>query len=174
MKNPDATLKEGVASPAVYEFAGLRLDPGRRVLERAGCAVPLYPRAFDALKLLAERSNQLLPKDELLAQLWPGLVVEENSLARVISDLRKALGDSADCIVTVARRGYRLDADVRNVLRAAAPAAAGCKALAVLPFAAVGGTEDDKRLSFGMADALITRLSRIKEIAVRPTTSITR
>lgn len=174
MKNPDATLKEGVTSPAVYEFAGLRLDPGRRVLERAGCAVPLYPRAFDALKLLAERSNQLLPKDELLAQLWPGLVVEENSLARVISDLRKALGDSADCIVTVARRGYRLDADVRNVLRAAAPAAAGCKALAVLPFAAVGGTEDDKRLSFGMADALITRLSRIKEIAVRPTTSITR
>ena len=174
MKNPDATLKEGVASAAVYEFAGLRLDPGRRVLERAGCAVPLYPRAFDALKLLAERSNQLLPKDELLAQLWPGLVVEENSLARVISDLRKALGESADCIVTVARRGYRLDADVRNVLRAAAPATAGCKALAVLPFSAVGGTEDDKRLSFGMADALITRLSRIKEIAVRPTTSITR
>jgi TolB-like protein/Flp pilus assembly protein TadD len=174
MKNPDATLKEGGASPAVYEFAGLRLDAGRRVLERAGCAVPLYPRAFDALKLLAERSNELLPKDELLAQLWPGLVVEENSLARVISDLRKALGESADCIVTVARRGYRLDADVRNVLRVAASVAAGCRTLAVLPFSAVGGTEDDKRLSFGMADALITRLSRIREIVVRPTTSITR
>lgn len=174
MKNPDATLKERAASPAVYEFAGLRLDAGRRVLERAGRPVPLYPRAFDALQLLAERNNQLLPKDELLAQLWPGLVVEENSLARVISDLRKALGESADCIVTVARRGYRLDADVQTVLRAASPVAARCKALAVLPFSAIGGTEDDKRLSFGMADALITRLSRIKEIAVRPTTSITR
>jgi len=45
--------------------------------------------------------------------------------------------------------------------------------LAAVDLAAVGGTEDDKRLSFGMADALITRLSRIKEIAVRPTTSIT-
>ena len=174
MKNPDATLKEDAASPAVYEFAGLRLDPARRVLERSGRPVPMYPRAFDALVLLAERHNQLLPKDELLAQLWPGLVVEENSLARVISDLRKALGDCADCVVTVARRGYRLDADVRTVQRAAAPVAAACKALAVLPFSAVGGTEDDKRLSFGMADALITRLSRIKEIAVRPTTSITR
>jgi TolB-like protein/Tfp pilus assembly protein PilF len=174
MKNPDATLKAGAPSPTVYEFAGLRLDSGRRLLERAGRAVPLYPRAFDALRLLAERNNQLLLKDELLAQLWPGLVVEENSLARVMSDLRKALGESAHCIVTVARRGYRLDADVRTVLRAATPANAGCKALAVLPFSAVGGTEDDKRLSFGMADALITRLSRIKEIAVRPTTSITR
>lgn len=174
MKNPDGTLKEAEAVRAVYEFAGLRLDTGRAVLERAGRPVSLYPRAFDALKLLAERSNQLLPKDELLAQLWPGLVVEENSLARVMSDLRKALGESANCIVTVARRGYRLDADVRTLSRATAPATTGCKALAVLPFSAVGGTEDDKRLSFGMADALITRLSRIKEIAVRPTTSITR
>jgi TolB-like protein/Tfp pilus assembly protein PilF len=174
MKNPEATLKEAEAARAVYEFAGLRLDSGRRVLERANHPVPLYPRAFDALKLLAERNNQLLPKDELLAQLWPGLVVEENSLARVISDLRKALGESASCIVTVARRGYRLDADVRTLPPATSSAATACKALAVLPFSAVGGTEDDKRLSFGMADALITRLSRIKEIAVRPTTSITR
>ena len=71
MKNPEATLKEAEAARAVYEFAGLRLDSGRRVLERAGHPVPLYPRAFDALKLLAERNNQLLPKDELFAQLWP-------------------------------------------------------------------------------------------------------
>jgi TolB-like protein/Flp pilus assembly protein TadD len=174
MKNSDATVKAVESGHAVYEFAGLRLDAGRRVLERAGRAIAIYPRAFDALRLLAERNNQLLPKDELLAVLWPGLVVEENSLARVISDLRKALGESADCIVTVARRGYRLNADVRTVPRPAAPLAAGRKALAVLPFSALGGSEDDKRLSFGMADALITRLSRIKEIAVRPTTSITR
>jgi TolB-like protein/Tfp pilus assembly protein PilF len=174
MKNPDATLKDGEASRAVYEFVGLRLDVGRRVLERAGRPVPIYPRAFDALRLLAERNNQLLPKDELLALLWPGLVVEENSLARVISDLRKALGDSADCIVTVARRGYRLDAAVRTLPGAGAAVAPHGKALAVLPFSAVDATEDDRRLSFGMADALITRLSRIKEIAVRPTTSIAR
>ncbi len=167
-------MKAAEPARAVYEFAGFRLDCGRRVLERDGHAVSLYPRAFDALQLLAERNNQLLHKDELLAQLWPGLVVEENSLARVVSDLRKALGESANCIVTVARRGYRLDAEVRALSTATASAAAACKALAVLPFSAVGGTEDDKRLSFGMADALITRLSRIKEIAVRPTTSITR
>jgi TolB-like protein/Tfp pilus assembly protein PilF len=174
MKNPDGTLKAPEAVRAVYEFAGFRLDCRRRVLERGGQPIALYHRAFDALQLLAERNRQLLPKDELLAQLWPGLVVEENSLARVISDLRKALGDSADCIVTVARRGYRLDADVRTSGRDRASAAVSSRALAVLPFSAVGGTEDDKRLSFGMADALITRLSRIKEIAVRPTTSITR
>ena len=41
MKNPEATLKEAEAARAVYEFAGLRLDSGRRVLERAQ-AIP-YP-----------------------------------------------------------------------------------------------------------------------------------
>jgi TolB-like protein/Flp pilus assembly protein TadD len=174
MKNPEGTLKQSDPGRTVYEFAGLRLDPGRRTLERAGHPIPLYARAFDALILLVERSNQLLSKDELFARLWPGLVVEENSLARVMSDLRKALGDSAECIVTLARRGYRLDADVRTVMSATGRSAAVAKALAVLPFSAVGGTEDDKRLAFGMADALIMRLSRIKEIAVRPTTSITR
>ena len=47
MKNPDAIVKDGEAGPAVYEFAGVRLDTGRRVLERAGRSVPIYPRAFD-------------------------------------------------------------------------------------------------------------------------------
>src|SRR5882757_10144897 len=118
MKNPDETVKAAVAMhPVVYEFAGCRLDIARRVLERDGECVVLYPRAFDALALLVQHRDSLLTKELLLQRLWPGKIVEENSLARVISDLRKALGDASTCIVTVARRGYRFEADVRAARR---------------------------------------------------------
>jgi hypothetical protein len=101
----------------------------------------------------------------------PAAVVEENSLARVISDLRKALGDASTSIVTVARRGYRFEADVRTVRRPEGERVPSPKILAVLPFAAVSG-DKDKLLSFGLADALIARLSRIEDILVRHTSSV--
>jgi len=175
MKNPDETMKAGMTThPVVYEFAGFRLDLARRVLERDGECVALYPRAFDALTLLVQHRDSLLTKELLLERLWPGTMVEENSLARVISDLRKALGDASKCIVTAARRGYRFEADVRAAHRQRdGEQVAGRKALAVLPFVAVGG-DADKLLSFGLADALITRLSRNDEIVVRPTSSVLR
>ena len=80
----------------------------------------LFPRCFDALLLLVERRGELLDKDFLLHALWPDVVVEENSLAKVISDIRRALGETRDggCIETVPRRGYRFIAKV-GVLRSA-------------------------------------------------------
>jgi serine/threonine-protein kinase len=177
MKNPEETLKsERTHSSAYqYEFANLRLDLARRSLERNGQELTLYPKAFDALALLIEHRNELLSKETLMQHLWPNLVVEENSLARVISDLRKALGDAASCVITVARRGYRFDAEVSAVQRPhEGSAAIRRRVLAVLPFASFNGNEADKLLAFGMADALITRLSHLKQIAVRPTTSVAR
>ncbi|MBI1188632.1 MAG: tetratricopeptide repeat protein [Alphaproteobacteria bacterium] len=109
MKSPEEVLK----SPgAVVAFAGLRLDPARRVLQRGDDIVHLYPRSFDALVLLIERRGEVVSKDTLMDQLWPGVIVEENSLARLISDLRKAIGDAGRCIVTVPKRGYRFDGAV--------------------------------------------------------------
>jgi DNA-binding winged helix-turn-helix (wHTH) protein len=168
MKNSDETVKAAVTThPVVYEFAGFRLDLARRVLERDGVAVVLYPRAFDALAMLVQHRGSLLTKELLLQRLWPGTVVEDNSLARVISDLRKALGDASRCIVTAARRGYRFEADVRlSQPQRADEQVPARKALAILPFVTVGG-DTDKLLSFGLSDALVTRLSRIDEIAVR-------
>ncbi len=99
----------------IYEFAGRRLDPARRQLVYAGKPVAIFPRCFDALLLLVERRGQLLDKDYLLATLWPDVVVDENSLAKVISEVRRALGEAprdSRCIETVPRRGYRFVADV--------------------------------------------------------------
>ena len=57
-------------------------------------------RAIDA-----ERRDRVVGKDELLALVWPGLVVEENNLQVQISGLRRVLG--AGAIATVAGVGYR-------------------------------------------------------------------
>src|SRR3954462_2283813 len=108
----------------IYEFAGRRVDGSRRQLLHGGKPVPMFPRCFDALLLLVERRGELLEKDFLLQALWPDVVVDENSLAKVISEVRRALGDvprDSGCIETVPRRGYRFVAEV-TVQRAATPA----------------------------------------------------
>ncbi len=65
----------------------------------------LGARAFDLLLVLLEHRERVLGKDELLALVWPGVVVEENNLTVQISALRKLFG--ADAIATVTGRGYR-------------------------------------------------------------------
>lgn len=76
----------------------------RKVLHR-GQPVPLRARAFGLLLVLIERRDRVVGKDELLARVWPGVVVEENNLSVQVSNLRKLLG--AGAISTVPGRGYR-------------------------------------------------------------------
>lgn len=102
----------------LYEFGPFCADELKRVLLRDGDAVPLTPKAFETLILLIHNREKVMEKDELMAELWPDTVVEENTLARNISMLRKALGETHDernYIVTIPGRGYCFVADVRNV-----------------------------------------------------------
>src|SRR5688572_27695538 len=165
----------------VYEFAHRRVDPARRELLHDGRPVTIYPRCFDALLLLIEKRGTLLEKDFLMQALWPDVVVDENSLAKVISEVRRALGEGprdSGCIVTIPRRGYRFVADVEVHRRTESPPAAGgspgfeIRSLAVLPFTLPAA--GDETLSIGLADALITRLGQLRRTVVRPTSSITR
>ena len=103
--------------PAVYHFGEFQLDAGRRLLFRDGQAAQLSPKVFDTLLELVARAGEVVTKEELLAAIWPDAVVEENSLARAISTLRKALGESASdhqYVVTVPGRGYSFVATVRR------------------------------------------------------------
>lgn len=89
--------------------------PQQRVLQRDGAPLSLTPRLFSALLFFVDHAGELLDKDSLMQELWPGLVVEENNLSQVVSALRRALGDdgqSSRFIQTVPRRGYRFVASV--------------------------------------------------------------
>src|ERR1700758_5098644 len=92
-------------------FGRFRLDLARRELRRDGKLVRLGSRARDILCLLASAGGAVVSKDEVMARVWPGVVVEENNLRVHIRVLRTALEEDEDgenCIVTVPGRGYRL------------------------------------------------------------------
>ena len=97
-------------SIAVYDFAGFRLDPGRRELtDGAGKSVPLAPRVFDTLLYLVERRGELISKRALMTAIWGATIVADNSLDQNISTLRRALQErsSEPLIVTERGRGFR-------------------------------------------------------------------
>lgn len=99
----------------VYEFGPYRLDTSRALLLREGEVVPLAHKALETLAILVRNSGQVVSKDELMREVWPDAFVEEGSLARNISVLRKALGESPtehQYIETIPRRGYRFVATV--------------------------------------------------------------
>lgn len=100
----------------VYLFEGFRLDAGRRQLSSSGgVVVPLNSRAMEALLVLVARAGDLVSKKQLLEEVWPSAVVEENNINQCILSIRKALGESAGSnrfIMTVTGRGYRFVAPV--------------------------------------------------------------
>jgi DNA-binding winged helix-turn-helix (wHTH) protein/Tol biopolymer transport system component len=98
----------------LLEFGPFRVDPEQRVLLRGQDPIPLSPKAFDLLLVLAQRSGQVVLKDELMTLLWPDTFVEESNLGQHVFQLRKALGDPS-YIVTVPGRGYRFASRVRPV-----------------------------------------------------------
>jgi len=100
----------------VFRFGLFQLDVKERRLLRQGELVPLRGKIFDTLALLVQNHGRLLPKKDLIEQLWPDSIVEENNLDHNISKLRRALEDGTNgqrFIETVPRQGYRFIAEVQ-------------------------------------------------------------
>ena len=154
----------------LYEFDKFRLDVAERLLSREGERVPLSEKAFDTLCVLVRRGNHLVHKDELLNEVWPDAIVEENNLDKNISLLRQVLGErtgKGKFIETVRGHGFRFVPEVRQINTAT-------KTIAVLPFKSLVAEERDEALELGMADALISKLSEAEEITVRPLSAVRR
>jgi predicted ATPase/DNA-binding winged helix-turn-helix (wHTH) protein len=86
------------------------IDSGRRIVMVDGAPAKLGARAFEVLAVLFERRNRVVTKDELLDLVWPGIVVEENTLQVHIYTLRKLLGTGV--IATIPGRGYQFTASL--------------------------------------------------------------
>lgn len=109
-----------------YRFQGFRLDARqRRVTDPDDRPVNLSSRAFDTLLTLLRHRGETLSKSELMQQVWPNVIVEENNLNQAISSLRKALGDSRNetrFVLTVPGRGYCFIAPVEVIVEASGTA----------------------------------------------------
>lgn len=102
-----------------YEFDSFRVDVAERQLWQAGKPVFLTPKVFDMLLVLLENRGQTVEKDELIKKVWADTFVEEGSLNRNISTLRKALGDDSHTqkiIKTLPKKGYRFTANVEEII----------------------------------------------------------
>jgi predicted ATPase/DNA-binding winged helix-turn-helix (wHTH) protein len=92
----------------VYASNGWEIDLTRRELRFRDVSVPIGSRAFEILEVLIRSGGELVNKYSLMEQVWPGAVVEENTLQFHISAIRKALGPDRSLLKTVSGRGYRL------------------------------------------------------------------
>jgi TolB-like protein/DNA-binding winged helix-turn-helix (wHTH) protein/Flp pilus assembly protein TadD len=101
-------------SPAL-RIGAWRADPALDEISKGGNTVKLEPRAMQLLLYLAERAGQVVSVEQLLDQVWAGVVVTPDSVYHAVAALRRVLGDDThdpSYIANVPRRGYRLVAPV--------------------------------------------------------------
>lgn len=127
--------------PRHLRFGRYRLDRQAREIHGVdGAVLALTGKAFDTLCCLIDRRDRVVGKDELLAVVWAGRVVEENNLTQAVSALRRALGSDGHYIVTVPGRGYQFVADVDSEeVRGASPAERPARSAKLALIAALAG-----------------------------------
>ena len=96
---------------AIYASNGWEIDLTRRELRSRGVSAPIGSRAFEILEVLVLAGGEVVNKYHLMDRVWPGAIVEENTLQFHISAIRKALGADRGLLKTVSGRGYRLLGD---------------------------------------------------------------
>jgi predicted ATPase/DNA-binding winged helix-turn-helix (wHTH) protein len=139
----------------VISFGPFSLIASERLLTKDGAPIELSSRALDILTVLLSRPNEVMSKNDLLAQVWPDVIVEEGSLRFHMTYLRKALGDGKDgarYIATLPGRGYCFVAPISHAsgVRSGASVAAADFPHANLPSRLsqmIGREEDVLRLS---------------------------
>ncbi len=174
----------------IYEFNGFRLEADQRRLLYEGQPVPLKPKVFDLLLFLVKMRGQLVVKEDLMREVWPDAIVEENNITVSMSILRKTLGDhnvKRQFIETVPRRGYRFFAEVteittgqretiefRRPLTQKALEEEPIDSLAVIPMQNPGSDPNVEYLSEGITESIINMLSRIPQLRVLACSTVLR
>ena len=112
------SVDQPAAAPRCVKFGLFEADLRSGELTKQGKRIPLQEQPFQLLAMLLERPGELVTREEVRQKLWPRTIVDfDHGLNKAISKIRDALGDSAEnprFVETVARRGYRFLADVRE------------------------------------------------------------
>ena len=147
------------------KFGAFVFDPQNGALTRDGAPLALGHRGGELLRLLLAKRGEIVGKEALLDAAWPNQAVEESNLTVQIATLRKALGTTAegqDWIATVPRVGYRFLAASAEASRSESEK----PVIAVLPFDNVSTDPDQEFFAQGLAEDLITDLSRVSGLMV--------
>ena len=170
------TTSANTPTPVIaYAFGPFRLDLVLRQLVRNGNPIPLPSLTFDILKTLVENSGELVTKEQLFKQVWPGRFVEENNLTVRMSELRKVLRDSAETrfIETAPGYGYRFVAKVTEIVDRGLQDGA-FKSVAVLPLINKNNRQKLEYVCEGITESLIDSLSHIANLRVMSRSTVFR
>ena len=168
-------------------FQEFTIDLGRLCVRGPEGEIALRPKSFEVLRYLAEHSRRVVTKDEVIKAVWSDVTVTDKSLTRCISEVRRAIADDAQQIIkTVSRRGYLFDPVDLSISNGAsngtiAPAArldltepgpavplkqVNKPSIAVLPFLNMSGDPEQEYFADGIAEDIITDLSKISGLFV--------
>ncbi|MGB5694394.1 MAG: response regulator transcription factor, partial [Polyangiales bacterium] len=86
------------------------LDPARYELRVEDAAFPLPRKEFEVMEMLMRRGGRIVPRDELLREVWGSGWTDSKTLDQHIRRLRRKLEsvEGAPVITTVRGVGYRL------------------------------------------------------------------
>jgi len=165
----------------LFSFEKFCIDLERRELRCNGELRDVEPQVFDLLEHLIRNRDRVVSREELLAAVWNGRIVSESTLTSRVSAARSAIGDNGQAqrlIRTVLRKGMRFVGEVVEEPKLAMlPGLAADHArlassipdkpsIAVLPFANMSGEVEQDYFADGMADEIITALSRFPWLLV--------
>jgi len=175
----------------IFRFGAFHLDTRVLELRQREKPVRIEPRVFDALRLLIENRGRVVSKDELIEHVWDGRIVSEATISTCINAVRRAVGDDGkrqEIIRTVPRRGFRFvqtvavveeessilggekhvssEIGVPSLEEKRASLQPNSHSIAVLPFDNLSNDPEQEYFSDGMAEDLITDLSKISGLFV--------
>jgi TolB-like protein len=163
-----------------YLFEDCVLDTDKRELRRGADPVSITPQVFDLLVYLIRNRNRVVSKDDLIDAIWKGRIVSDAAVTTRINAARSAIGDSGEeqrLTKTLPRKGFRF---VGSVLEQQGSTSTETPeeqrrpdltlpdkpSIAVLPFATLNGDPEQAYLANGIAEDIITELSRFSELFV--------
>jgi TolB-like protein/tetratricopeptide (TPR) repeat protein len=157
------------SQPALLRFGAFELDLRCGELRKDRELIKLTPQPFKLLTLLALRSGELVPRDEIRRQLWPGdtFVDFDHGMNFCIRQIREALGDDAEApcyIETRPRRGYRF---LQSVETESVADGASLTRLIVLPLKMLRPDPETEFLAFSVPDAVTSSLAGLESLVVR-------
>ncbi|MCG6883889.1 MAG: winged helix-turn-helix domain-containing protein [Silicimonas sp.] len=161
-------------SGEILEFEDFELDNAAAELRKAGELVPVEPQVFDLIAFLAMRPNQIVTRDDILADVWGGRIVSESAISTRINAARKALSDSGSdqrLIKTVHGRGFRFECTPKVRVMgspedSSQPFLSPKPTVAVLAFESLSGDPERSFLAEGIREDISTELSRYSEVMV--------